>query len=113
MPCPGSSRSSAKSTRRSSRSGPPKPPRTRTAMAAAPMARTLRYVCRCFPLEPDWRQSMVTTATKPDISEVVRRGTKIYEAAIKPLLGAEDIGKPLIIETTTGEYEILPDDSVV
>jgi hypothetical protein len=41
-------------------------------------------------------------------SDVVRRGREIYETTIRAHVEPEHIGEILLIETETGEYEIVP-----
>lgn len=42
--------------------------------------------------------------------ELARRGEQLYEAQIKPKLSAEDQGKYVAIDVTSGDYELDGDD---
>jgi hypothetical protein len=44
--------------------------------------------------------------SRPGTDDVIDRGTRIYEERLRPLLEPEQIGKYIVIDVETGEYEI-------
>lgn len=52
-------------------------------------------------------------ATRPSAQEIGRRGQAIYESSIRPLVEREHVGKYLVIDIETGEYDIDEDRMAV
>jgi hypothetical protein len=53
---------------------------------------------------------MPTAERQAEISEVVRRGKELYDRVVRPAVRAEDDGKFVAIDTSSGEYELDADD---
>ena len=48
------------------------------------------------------------TATIADVQALVAKGKEMYEARIRSLVEPQEMGKFLVLDVTTGDYEIHP-----
>ena len=53
---------------------------------------------------------MVTRGPRYSMEEFVRRGQEIYHRDIEPILKPDDIGKFVVIDIETGQWEMDADD---